>query len=525
MGFSALAASLFLSCSPTPIIFGTHLDPGFTSISGDSAFQVASYLASEKFSGREAGSPGLDSALIFVHEKLQKNGLVPFGSQKSLFHPFDVKVNYSDADSAFFLAGSQQLTFGVDYTPFYLDHKVSYSYSGDLIFDGYGYKPEGILASELSENPVKNKWVLLAPGFPAGSKKTKFNDPGGLITKLAAYQALGVAGILMLPDSSLSAEFEERSHYLTSDHFELISETISFPGLKSLPVFVLTDQAAGLLLKEFKIDAEKFSNLIGKGLPLPKSGTFIQAKSELRLKSKNMEISNLVGSIPGKSSDEIILIGAHLDHLGKKKDGSYYPGADDNASGVSVVLELARVLQLAEKAGLKPEKTLVFAIFNGEEKGLLGSAALSEDFSASGIKVKTMINLDMVGRESQDSIEIVGHNRLSSQFKEFVESFDKRSGLIFSQKLNIPGLTGDVFYRSDHYPFARKDIPVLFLTDGMGENWQRQSESDDYHLQSDTSDKLNKKKLERVTRLCYQLISGLSKTQLVFRYNQDQTDP
>lgn len=520
MGFPALAASVFFSCSSAPIIFGTHLDPGFNSISGDSALQVATYLSSEAFSGRETGSAGLDSAFAYVQKKMQRSGLVPFSLKNGWLNPFEVRVSFADSDSSFLQTENQTFVYGVDYTPFYQDHKVSYSYTGDLIFDGYGYKPEGILPDELSGNSVKNKWILLAPGFPEGSRKTKFTDPGGLITKLTAYQALGVAGILMLPDSSLSAEFEERAHYLTSDRYELFSETISFPGFKSLPVFILSDHAASLLLSEFQINPENLSDLIRKGAPLPKTGTAKSIKSDLRLKTRELMISNLIGSIPGKSSNEIILIGAHLDHLGRKKDGTYYPGADDNASGVSVAMELARTFQIAGVNGLLPERTLVFAIFNGEEKGLLGSAALAETFAESGIHVKTMINLDMVGRESPDSIEIVGHNRFSTHFKDFVESYDKTSDLTFSQKLNSPGISGDVFYRSDQYPFARQDIPVLFLTDGMGENWQRHTVKDDYHLQSDTPDKLSKQKLERVTRLCYQLISGLSKTQIAFHSNR-----
>ncbi|MCA0446920.1 MAG: M28 family peptidase [Bacteroidetes bacterium] len=508
-------SALFFSCSGPALKSNPENNPGYLAISGDSVLSLAVKLSSEQFAGRETGSAEYDSAAVLVQKKLKNAGLTPF--LNSWYHPFSVKISYPDQDSSFLLTGQKNLKYGTDYTPFYQDHKVNYTYQGELIFDGYGSRESGIQASELLNSPVKNKWVLLAPGFPSGNKKPRFSDPGGLITKLTAYQTLGAAGILMLPDSALNSEFEERSRYLTSNQYELSDDTVSFPGFRSLPVFVLSEAAGKHLADDLYGNENNLSLLIKKGAVLPKAVRSLSIQTSLRLKTKEVSISNLIGMVPGKNKDELILVGAHLDHLGKNSDGTIYSGADDNASGVSVVAELARTFQIAAKAGIQPEKTIVFAIFNGEEKGLLGSSALAGQLNESGIKITAMVNLDMVGRENQDSIEIVGHNRFSTRFKKLIESLDGKAGLTLNQNLNKPGLTGDVFYRSDHYPFSLRDIPVLFLTDAMGENHNRNSQTDDYHRLSDTGDKLNKVKLERVTRLCFLILSKLSEEKTPFK--------
>lgn len=503
-----LFAALFSSCSGPFRQTDLQNDPGFLAISGDSVLSLATELSSERYSGRETGSPGYDSAESLILNTLKRSGLKPFLS--AWHHPFRVRFTYPHPDSSFISAGGKKFIFGTGYTPFYQDHKGNYSYTGDLVFDGYGSHQGGLSADELLNSRVKNKWVLLAPGFPAGNKKPRFSDPGGLVTKLTAYQALGAAGILMLPDSGLTAEFEERSRYLTSNQYELCEDTVSFPGFKSLPVFVLSDSAGKDLITSFFSDAAALSRLIKTGAPLPSSDKGLPVRSALKLKSKEITLSNLIGMIPGKNREDLILVGAHLDHLGKTSAGGFYPGADDNASGVAVLTELARTFSLAQKAGIQPQKTLVFAIFNGEEKGLLGSSALASQINGPDVKITAMVNLDMVGRESPDSIEIVGHNRFSSEFKHLVEAQEGKAGLVLNQALNKPGVPGDVFYRSDHYPFSLRGLPVLFLTDAMGENYNRNGDSDDYHRPSDTPGKLNKVKLERVTRLCYLILKRLT---------------
>ncbi|MCK6601250.1 MAG: M28 family peptidase [Bacteroidetes bacterium] len=511
--FLVLLAGLAVSCSTPKPAAAPEKGPGFLAVSGDSLLQTAFSLTSPAFKGRLAGSPDFDSAGSSLLTSFRRWGLKPVLQDSSWIHTFPVVIHDFDPDSAFLLLGESVLKFGNDFTPYYPDHLVSHRSGSEVLFDGYGFNSAGLPEPGVPVTAT-GKWVAIAAGYPEilpkGTRKLNL-DPGGLFSKLNWYYAASASGILVIPDSASLSEFKDRAQFLTGLNMALPGSDQGLPAGKKLPVYFLSESAANTLLSLGGLDPSEFrrAQTSGKMLPSAKSG--VRLSSVLKLRRREEKIGNLIAGIPGKSKDEVLVIGAHLDHLGSVTNGEFFPGADDNASGVAVLMELARVLSLDYQSGWRPDLTLIFAVFTAEEEGLLGSFSLAQDLDGSHFKIRTMVNLDMVGRESEDSIEVIGDDRKDPNLHQLINSLSGKNGLFFSRKLNQPGIPGDLFYRSDHYSFARFGIPVVFFTDGMGENYRRHSPADDYHSVTDSPEKLSRTKLTRVTQSVYLLIRHLTR--------------
>jgi Zn-dependent M28 family amino/carboxypeptidase len=208
---------------------------------------------------------------------------------------------------------------------------------------------------------------------------------------------------------------------------------------------------------------------------------------------------NLIGIIEGTDSElknEFITIGAHYDHEGII-NGVVYNGADDNASGTVAILEAARRL-----VDLNNNKRSILIIFHAaEEKGLLGSKYLTSnsDFMENVI---VNINADMVGRKHVDSIYSIGSDKLSSELKNIVEDVNEETvNFVFNYRFDEPNDPQRLYYRSDHYNYAKQNIPVVFFYDYMLE---------DYSKPTDTPDKINYEKVEKISTLVTHLALKIS---------------
>ena len=209
---------------------------------------------------------------------------------------------------------------------------------------------------------------------------------------------------------------------------------------------------------------------------------------------------NVIGYLDNKAGKTIV-IGAHYDHLGLNEHhnstlansgGQIHNGADDNASGVAAVLELARMFS---QNGTKESANYVFALFSGEEDGLIGSKKFAETVKSKYPNVVTMINLDMIGRLNKDKVLTVGGMGTSPIFGEMIRKY-KPAG--FNLAVDSSGVGP-----SDHTSFYLKDIPVLFLFTGTHE---------DYHKPSDDTDKINFPALKIITNYVFNLANELSKS-------------
>ena len=211
---------------------------------------------------------------------------------------------------------------------------------------------------------------------------------------------------------------------------------------------------------------------------------------------------NVIAILPGSDPilrDEFVVLSAHFDHVGVGPPlggDSIYNGADDNASGTTALLEVARALASLPTA---PRRSVMFLHVSGEEHGLLGSEWYSENPTVPIDRVIANINVDMIGRNSPDSIVVIGKDY--SSLGETVESIGLRHpelGLTVSDDL---WPQERFFYRSDHYHFARKEIPALFFFAGVHE---------DYHRPSDHADLIDADKVARVSRLILYTVRELA---------------
>lgn len=214
----------------------------------------------------------------------------------------------------------------------------------------------------------------------------------------------------------------------------------------------------------------------------------------------NYKMQNVLGYIEGKNTWEIVMIGAHYDHLGIKANNtndSIYNGADDNASGVSAVLQIAKAFVAS---GQRPERTIIFALWDGEEIGLLGSSYFVEEHSSyipvpmvSPVPVKGYINCDMIGRnkDGDGSHVDISFTKSKPLFEEWIKSDIKRYKLALAPQFpSLDSAPGG----SDHMPFMNKGVPVIFYNTGL---------HPDYHKPSDEAEYINYNKVVDITKLAY----------------------
>jgi Zn-dependent M28 family amino/carboxypeptidase len=210
---------------------------------------------------------------------------------------------------------------------------------------------------------------------------------------------------------------------------------------------------------------------------------------------------NVVAFIKGtEKPDEIVVISAHLDHVGMK-DGKIYNGADDDGSGTVGMLEIAEAFQMAAKAGKGPKRSILFLHVTGEEKGLLGSKYYVENPIFPIANTVVDLNIDMIGRiddrhkDNPNFVYLIGADKLSIDLHNLSEAINKKyMNISLDYKYNDENDPNRFYYRSDHYNFAKHNVPIIFYFNGTHE---------DYHKHTDTPDKINYDLLENRTRLVF----------------------
>ena len=212
---------------------------------------------------------------------------------------------------------------------------------------------------------------------------------------------------------------------------------------------------------------------------------------------------NIVAFIEGSEKpDEIIVISAHYDHVGMDEEGNIYNGADDDGSGTIAILEIAQAFQEAVKNGQSPKRSVLFLHVTGEEIGLYGSRYYTENPLFPLENTVCNLNIDMVGRVDPDKVDnpdyiyLIGSDRLSQELHDVSEEMNtKYVNLELDYKFNAEDDPNRFYYRSDHYNFAKNNIPVIFYFNGTHE---------DYHKMTDTPDKIDYPLMAKRTQLIFQ---------------------
>ena len=246
---------------------------------------------------------------------------------------------------------------------------------------------------------------------------------------------------------------------------------------------------------------------ISQGIKSPIGGNdYYQKVSEKWLnnnsrRGKLKASENVVAFIEGtEKPEEIIVISAHLDHEGVK-NGEIYNGADDDGSGTVAILEIAEAFKMAAKNGKGPKRSILFLHVTGEEKGLLGSKYYTEKPLFPLANTVCNLNIDMIGRidarhkEDPNYVYLIGSDKLSTELHNLSEEINKKyTNINLDYKYNDENDPNRFYYRSDHYNFAKHNIPIIFYFNGTHA---------DYHRPTDTPDKINYELLENRTRLVF----------------------
>ena len=237
----------------------------------------------------------------------------------------------------------------------------------------------------------------------------------------------------------------------------------------------------------------------------PTSAVFAaNTRLEYTKKVQTLSSTNVLGVLEGADKkDEWLVITAHYDHLGKRGGAIFY-GADDDGSGTVSVLEIAEAFTKAKAAGKGPRRSILFMTVSGEEKGLWGSEYFANHPTITLDKITANLNIDMIGRvdterrlaDTLNYVYVVGDDKLSTELKPLSETVNKKyAKLVLDYKFNDPKDPQRIYFRSDHYNFARVGVPIIFYYDGMLKG--------DYHKATDTPDKINYKLLARRAQLVF----------------------
>lgn len=502
--------------------------------------EYLTFIASDELAGRDTPSPGLDKAAHYIADHLKQWGLKPAGDlsgdKASYFQRINLKMELIDQikSTITLRVGSDVkiLKFGDDF----LSVQRSGSATGKIVFVGHGWvvKSKGI--DPYAGIDVKGKIMLATQAssrYPLGISSSdlgrdKFGGDWMNPTEYARQN--GAVGILYISDSQLLTEWPERRRRLigtgpvTLDSSSTQATPQSRPQpITAIPSAILSKEALSFLLKGEKISLEELMD----GMRSEKQVASFDLAPEKSIDFSffsNQEMAttqNVVGILEGSDpvlKNEYVAFGAHYDHVGigiPVNGDAIYNGADDDGSGTVGILAIAEAFARNTKK-LRPKRSLLFVWHCGEEKGLWGSRFFTDHPTVPIDKIITQLNIDMIGRskapnntlkENHDltgpeRIYVIGSKMMSTELGQLSEQINRSYlNLTFDNRYDDPNDPNRFFYRSDHYNYARKGVPIIFYFSGVHA---------DYHQPSDSIEKIDFTKMSKVAKTVFMTGEGLA---------------
>ncbi|MDQ6889078.1 MAG: M28 family peptidase [Bacteroidota bacterium] len=475
-------------------------------------------VASAEMEGRETGTEGQRKAADYIQNQFKDFGLQPPSSLQGYLQYYPLRKD--TLIPRLLKIGKEKYTFGKDY--------IVNAGSGDndefksrrIVFAGYGISDKNY--DDYSGKDVKGKVVIIFSGEPKVDGKFLISEtekPSAWssynISKKAILAGQKGAVALLLINTNLDT-FPAR---LTSNS-RISNLHLARPGNISdekVPVIQITPAVAK---KVFGIqESAGILNKAGSHLPLNEIVFNMKLKTILDYKKITIasEASNVIGYIEGSDKkNEYVFLTAHYDHLGKRGNDIYY-GADDDGSGTVGVIEMAEAFARAKQDGFGPRRSIVFMTVSGEEKGLLGSEYYSGHPVFPLANTTVDLNTDMVGRidpgrkigDSTNYVYVIGDDKLSTDLKPISTSVNNQyTRLELDYKFNDPADPDRIYYRSDHYNFAKKGVPIIFFFDGIHK---------DYHRPTDTVDKINFDLMEKRVRFIFLTAWNIANKDLMLK--------
>lgn len=441
-------------------------------------------LSSDALSGRETGEGGQKMAAAYIGHFFNQTGLDPIvysPTDSSFFQKFDL-LRMEPGKAWISLRDRQYENFSdFIYTGF---KGLNEPVKSKLVFVGSGHE------SFYQSLDIKGKNVLIYSQVTDIARKDK-------VALAVEYGAKNVFIIQAGDDTEFSRIANMYKRILSSNRL-----LFTPPEEGTLPYFLITPMIGAEILGVDESKLEAYAKKVGAGnhsdLSKLNSGEItFYAGSQMA----TIETENVLGLVEGSDKkDEYIIISAHYDHIGT--DGEdVYNGADDNGSGTVAIMEMAEAFALAKKNGHGPRRSILFMALTGEEKGLLGSTYYVANPVLPLEKTITNLNIDMIGRidaghlENPEYVYLIGSDKLSNKLHDVSEQVNATySKLELDYTYNADNDPNRFYYRSDHYNFAKNNIPIIFYFNGV---------HNDYHKTTDTIDKIAFDVLEKRTRLIF----------------------
>jgi len=449
------------------------------------------YLSHENRAGRHPGTRGSKDVIAYMVKQLKSYGVDP-GVDKSFIQPFDITAGIRLVGENHALINGDSLGIEKDYVPLFFSS--SGKTEGPMVFVGYGFDvdEDQLKWGDYNRVDVKGKWAMVMRHSPErGNNHSPYYPHSSLHKKMLVARDRGAIGVVFI------SQIEDQGLYPL--------EYVAGYNNAGIPAIHLSNDVADKLLGGYGWSRQNIQETMNRSLEsisFEMKGKIF--KASVSLEHIKTRAANVIGEIKSgnrEHRDEYVVVGAHFDHVGrggprsgsrKPDQDAVHPGADDNASGIAGLLEIAQKLS-AKKSRLK--RSVLLIGFDAEEKGLLGAKHFIKNPTINIDKIVTMINMDMIGR-MKDSLVTVGGVGTAASFEPLLDS------LGFGRNLNL-AISKPGFGPSDHAAFYSEDIPVLFFFSGF---------HNEYHTPNDTWKHINLQGTTDIVNLVFDVTYHLIRT-------------
>jgi len=464
-------------------------------------------LASDSLAGRKPGLDGGNKAAAYIRDVFKTQKISLLGEEGYSSFEVVTNVELGEKNSMNFFNTDFQLN--KDFRP--ITASANGSLNANLYFAGYGLDIHSD-SLKWSDYPttfnINRMWVIVIRSAPNADKPdSKYAAFASDWYKIATAKDKGAQGVILVSPPSLEPKDSLMPLFVDQQ-----------AGSAGIPVINVSRACIEKMLKNYDINISIIEQQLNK--EMKQTGLFIPMKmtgtTDLKVTRGNTQ--NVVGFIEGsdpKLKNEFIVVGAHYDHLGMGGLGSgsrmpdtvaIHCGADDNASGVATMMEVAASIKALK---VKPKRSVIFVAFAAEELGLVGSKQFFKDKLVDSKKISAMINLDMVGRMRAEKILSVGGTGTATEFESILNTLEPKSKMKFVR-------SPDGYGPSDHSSFYMEGIPVLYFTTGAHA---------DYHTPFDTYDKLDYNSMKLVADLTYQTTLSLANRNASLTFKETGSKP
>ena len=461
-----------------------------------------SVLASDALEGRETGTEGNDKAAQFLASQLAAFG-IPGHREDGQYYQ-DVTFTRSSWGEVSLTSRDTTYRHLWDFLCLKQLPSAEVSTGTEIVFAGYGIDDPAY--SDYTGLDVRGKAILIYDGEPK-DKKGRYTITGSTKTsewsrdwfrKLEVAQEKGASTVFVIASNFPRLASRMRRFSVGPSISLGAPDETQWPAValisRAVAEQMIGNDAKKVIKQRKRLNRGKKPRMITLSCPYQ-----LQIGRQVELITGYNVLGYVEGSDPARK-DELVILSAHFDHLGKRGD-DIFNGANDNGSGTSTVLEVIQAMALAKKKGMGPRRSVLALFVTGEEKGLLGSRYYIEHPVFPLDNTVVDVNVDMVGRRDEkyadnpDFIYVIGADRMSTELHEINETMNERyTQLTLDYTYNDPKDPNRYYYRSDHYNFVKAGIPAIFYFNGTHK---------DYHRPSDTIEKIDFDAMAKIGKLVF----------------------